>query len=152
LESGKGVVAAPSYTAPSTTRFERGQQADVILKTDNVSELQGLWRSRLAPFGRRLSGEPTPSAPAALVEFDPSWASAAQRRVRGVRLALAGLPDAEAFAYEHIGSTAVPGLRAKPIIDLQIRCCVTIYGRTPPSRADRASGLSRSACATRNGL
>jgi GrpB-like predicted nucleotidyltransferase (UPF0157 family) len=53
--------------------------------------------------------------PIALVDHDPSWHDRflAQRDVlaRLLRPWLAGAP-------EHIGSTAVPGLRAKPIVDI----------------------------------
>ena len=53
--------------------------------------------------------------PIALVDHDPSWHDRflAQRDVlaRLLRPCLAGAP-------EHIGSTAVPGLRAKPIVDI----------------------------------
>ncbi|WP_340538516.1 GrpB family protein [Nocardioides sp. GXZ039] len=51
-----------------------------------------------------------------LVSHDPAWASAyLEHRSR----IMAGLGDA-AIAVEHIGSTSVPGLAAKPIIDILV--------------------------------
>lgn len=54
--------------------------------------------------------------PRQLVSYDPAWplrfeAIAAELRAHG---------DAD-WVVEHIGSTAVPGMRAKPIIDLAVR-------------------------------
>ena len=45
---------------------------------------------------------------------DPSWASAFAAMEAELRLAL----GARVLGIEHIGSTAVPGLAAKPVIDL----------------------------------
>jgi dephospho-CoA kinase len=59
--------------------------------------------------------------PAVIVEYDPAWPIRAERLLAEVRTAFAPLPGADRFAYEHIGSTAVPGLAAKPIVDLQVR-------------------------------
>ena len=49
--------------------------------------------------------------------YDPAWAEAFCHEAARLaqRVADAGLPP---LLFEHIGSTAVPGLEAKPIIDL----------------------------------
>lgn len=54
-----------------------------------------------------------------VVEYDPSWAErfAALRDEYASAMAVAGVPVA---AIEHVGSTSVPGLAAKPIIDCDI--------------------------------
>ena len=54
--------------------------------------------------------------PVHVVEPDPRWAVLAQRYIDEVD---ALLGDQLAGPVPHIGSTAVPGLPAKPIIDLQ---------------------------------
>ncbi len=58
---------------------------------------------------------------AVVVDYQPSWPGRAQVLLNELEAALAPLADADRFVYEHIGSTAVPGLAAKPIIDLQVR-------------------------------
>ena len=58
---------------------------------------------------------------AVVVDYDPSWPDRAQQLLDEVRAALAPLDETDRFVHEHIGSTAVPGLAAKPIIDLQVR-------------------------------
>lgn len=51
-----------------------------------------------------------------IAEYDASWVSQAEDELRRLRDALGEV----AVRLEHIGSTAVPGLAAKPIIDLQV--------------------------------
>lgn len=58
---------------------------------------------------------------AVIVDYEPSWPDRAQRLLAEVQIALAPLGESSSFSYDHIGSTAVPGLAAKPIIDLQVR-------------------------------
>jgi GrpB-like predicted nucleotidyltransferase (UPF0157 family) len=58
--------------------------------------------------------DPEAGQPVALVEYDPAWPerySMLEDKVRGA------LGDA-ALQIEHVGSTSVPGLIAKPIIDI----------------------------------
>lgn len=60
--------------------------------------------------------------PTAVVrDYDPTWPVRAQQLLDQVCSALDGLAESECFRYDHIGSTAVPGLAAKPILDLQVR-------------------------------
>jgi GrpB-like predicted nucleotidyltransferase (UPF0157 family) len=51
-----------------------------------------------------------------IVEPDPRWPAMARRELRRIGDALGDV----ALRLEHIGSTAVPGLAAKPIVDLQV--------------------------------
>jgi GrpB-like predicted nucleotidyltransferase (UPF0157 family) len=51
-----------------------------------------------------------------VVDYDPSWPDRFEALAERVRQAL----GAQALRIEHIGSTAVPGLAAKPIIDILV--------------------------------
>jgi GrpB-like predicted nucleotidyltransferase (UPF0157 family) len=51
-----------------------------------------------------------------IVEPDPAWAGAARAELERLAAALGPV----AVRLEHVGSTAVPGLAAKPILDLQL--------------------------------
>jgi GrpB-like predicted nucleotidyltransferase (UPF0157 family) len=52
-----------------------------------------------------------------VVEADPFWA----RVAGGLTIQLGTALDGLSAAIEHVGSTSVPGLAAKPIIDLAVR-------------------------------
>lgn len=54
--------------------------------------------------------------PVSLSDYDPAWPVEFAREETRLREALAGVLR----SIEHIGSTAVPGLTAKPIVDLMI--------------------------------
>jgi GrpB-like predicted nucleotidyltransferase (UPF0157 family) len=56
-----------------------------------------------------------------VVDYRPSWPDQAQQILGEIKAAFSSLTDSGRFIYDHIGSTAVPGLAAKPIIDLQVR-------------------------------
>ena len=63
------------------------------------------------PFGLGLKASEN-----RLVDFDPLWARAFAEEAARIRSAVGSL----ALSIEHYGSTSVPGLRAKPIVDLLI--------------------------------
>src|SRR6516225_10963516 len=53
-------------------------------------------------------------APITLAEYDPQWPALFDREAARIRAVL----GAAAVRVEHVGSTSVPGLAAKPIIDM----------------------------------
>ena len=59
-----------------------------------------------------------------LLAYDPLWPMMFEAEAERIEAACAGL----AIRLEHIGSTSVPGMSAKPIIDI-------LAGRPPQSRA-----------------
>ena len=62
-------------------------------------------------------GERRPhAAPITLVDYDPVWPSLFEREKRQIQAAL----GATVLHLEHTGSTSVPGLAAKPIIDITL--------------------------------
>jgi GrpB-like predicted nucleotidyltransferase (UPF0157 family) len=61
-----------------------------------------------------------------LVDYDPRWSDVFVREADRIRMALAH----RALQIDHVGSTAVPGLAAKPIIDI-------VFG--VPDSADEAA-------------
>jgi GrpB-like predicted nucleotidyltransferase (UPF0157 family) len=61
-------------------------------------------------------GAQPPVSPIEIVEADPSWPRRYDRLADRIRRAL----DDRVLALEHIGSTSVPGLPAKPIIDIDL--------------------------------
>ena len=55
-------------------------------------------------------------SPVVVVDYDPEWAGRFDAAARDLRRVL----GAVANRVDHIGSTAVPGLAAKPVIDIQV--------------------------------
>jgi GrpB-like predicted nucleotidyltransferase (UPF0157 family) len=58
----------------------------------------------------------SPSDPIRVVAYDPRWPTLFAEQADAIRAELGGV----AARIDYIGSTAVPGLAAKPIVDIQI--------------------------------
>jgi len=67
-------------------------------------------------YGIELFGESSGSRPIELVPPDPEW----PRRFARVRDLIAGALGDTAVRVDHVGSTSVPDLPAKPILDVQV--------------------------------
>jgi dephospho-CoA kinase len=83
-----------------------------------VATIDALWRERLVPFEQNLRTSrraPRRRKPV-LVEPDPRWTMDAARSIDRLHAAIGGM----ALRIDHIGSTSVPGLRAKDLLDIQV--------------------------------
>lgn len=107
--------------AAQATDEQRRAVADVLLDNNGpVGQVENavhrLWDERLVPFEANMrSGTAVRPAPK-VVEHDPAWAAQARRLIAR----LSASCGAAARSVEHVGSTAVPGLPGKDVIDIQI--------------------------------
>ncbi|XVV14699.1 dephospho-CoA kinase [Actinoplanes sp. CA-131856] len=103
---------------------QRRAAADVLLINDgSLGELEKqvdvLVKERLIPYERnvRTGTSARPSRDLHIAEPDPRWPETAERIMARIRHVLRDRP---AITVSHIGSTAVPELPAKDIIDLML--------------------------------
>ena len=73
-----------------------------------------------------------------LVDYAPRWPSMFDAEVERLRTVLTGL-DLGPFRLEHFGSTAIPGITAKPIIDIA-RLKQELQARHPTDREAYTAG------------
>jgi GrpB-like predicted nucleotidyltransferase (UPF0157 family) len=94
-------------------------RCDADAVTDSSAErIDALWERRLVPFEANLrSGRRAPRRQQAdLAGPDPTWPAQAQRLIGRLLFSVAAMIK----RVDHIGSTSVPGLPAKQLIDIQV--------------------------------
>lgn len=112
---------ARARIAAQATVEQRQAVADVWLDNhgsadDLAAAARELWRQRIVPFARNVqAGVPATVAPA-VVPYDETWPEQARRIVARLNTACGH----RTVRVDHIGSTAVPGLDAKDVIDIQV--------------------------------
>ena len=95
--------APARFYVPLVGSIPRGDERDGFeLRSDE--DLQTYRIGRLTPH----------NAPVELAEYDPEWPTLFEREADRIRTVLGGA----ALGIEHVGSTSVPGLAAKPIVDI----------------------------------
>lgn len=110
--------------AAQASDAERRAASDVVLGNDGsrdelVAAVDALWRDRLEPWNDNLVHGRRSRRPdrGAVVDPRADWQARGARIVAKLAAALRGLPVTE---VSHVGSTSVPGLLAKDVIDIQI--------------------------------
>lgn len=93
--------------------------ADVWLDNSGTPDLvsarvDALWADRLVRYESNVRLRRHASGPPIVVPYDPTWPVQADRVAARIRLAAGGR------RVEHIGSTSVPGLAAKDVLDFQL--------------------------------
>lgn len=147
LVGSRGLAAEDAWARVRAQVDDDGRRAaaDVVLDgAGDVGALERqvdvLWQDRLLPFEEHLRlGRRAPRPDhAVLVAPDPTWPAQAARVVARVRRAAGD----RARSVEHVGSTSVPGLPAKDVLDVQV---VVDDLATAGAVADdlRAAGLVR---------
>jgi dephospho-CoA kinase len=112
---------ARARIAAQASDEQRRAVADVWLENsgtqgDLVERARELWYERVLPFAHNLRTQQTVDAPPRLVPADPTWSDQARRIIDRIKTAF----GYRATRVDHIGSTAVPGLDAKDVIDVQV--------------------------------
>ncbi|BBH67018.1 dephospho-CoA kinase [Actinoplanes sp. OR16] len=118
---GMTAAEAAARISAQTDDERRRAAADVIITNDaGLDDLHArvdeLWRDRLTEFERNLrAGRAAVRHEVRISPPDPEWPVRAERLIARIRHGLGADAD-----VRHIGSTSVPGLPAKDIIDLML--------------------------------
>ena len=119
---GMDVEQAARRIAAQADEPRRRAVADVVLDNfGGLAELDEqadrLWRDRLVPYEQHLRRRrAVPSDPILhIVDYDSTWPAQADRLIARIRHFAGAGAD-----VSHIGSTAVPGMPAKDVIDLML--------------------------------
>ncbi len=119
-ERGMSAPDAQARVATQATEAERAAVADVLLdNTGSVAALyeavDALWQDRIAPFADNLAaGRPASRPSVVIVTADLDWPRQFWRLTGRLGHAVGDL------RVDHVGSTSVPGLAAKDVIDVQL--------------------------------
>jgi len=119
---GRGLAEpdARARMAVQLTDEQRAALCDVVLvnhgdRADLATSVDALWTNRLLPFEANVrAGRPAARSGPQLTDPQPRWSA------DGVRLAARVSAAAGGARVDHIGSTAIPGMPGKNVLDLQL--------------------------------
>lgn len=112
---------ARARIAAQATEEQRRRVADVWLDNSGtagrlVEQARELWYQRILPFAHNLATKTPAPESENPVPFDPTWSDQAARITARLNTACGH----RALRIDHIGSTAVAGLDARDVIDVQV--------------------------------
>jgi dephospho-CoA kinase len=100
---------------------QRRAIADVLLDNSGaqgelVEKARDLWYNRVLPLAHNIRTRHVAEHRLELVPYEPTWRDDARRIIARVQTAC----GSKALRVDHIGSTAVEGMDAKDVIDIQV--------------------------------
>jgi dephospho-CoA kinase len=121
IKRGMDEADARARIAAQAPEEQRHAIADVLLDNSGsqdelVEKARDLWSNRVLPLADNVRTRQAVQTKAELVPYDPAWRAAAQRIISRIQMAC----GAKASRVDHIGSTAVEGMDANDVIDIQI--------------------------------
>ena len=125
LTGGRGFRPADARARIAVQVSDRARRAAADAWLDNngtvdalLAQVDALWRDRIVGFNDNLMSGSSSCLPesATVVAYDDRWPATAARLIARVALAL----GERAVDVQHVGSTSVPGLFARDVIDLQV--------------------------------
>lgn len=121
IKRGMDEKDARARIAAQASEEQRRAIADVLIDNSGsqgelVEHARDIWYQRVLPLAHNIRTRETVRNPAGLVRYHPVWADDARRIVNRVKMAC----GARALRVDHIGSTAIEGMDAKDVIDVQV--------------------------------
>jgi len=121
IKRGMGEADARARIKAQAPEDQRRAIADVLLDNSGsqdelVETARGLWRDRVLPLAHNIRTRQCAPRIYRLVHYDPAWPDDARRIINRIQIAC----GAKALRIDHIGSTSVPGMQAKDVIDIQV--------------------------------
>jgi dephospho-CoA kinase len=100
---------------------QRRAIADVLLDNsasqgELVEKARDLWYNRVLPLAHNIRTRRCAQYDYKVLPYDSTWPEQAQRIIKRIQTAC----GAKALRVDHIGSTAVPGMDGKDVIDIQV--------------------------------
>ena len=121
IKRGMDEADARARIKAQASEEQRRAIADVLLDNSGsqeqlVKKARDVWYTRVLPLADNIRTRRVAERNPALVPYRPQWPDDAQRVIKRLQTAC----GAKALRVDHIGSTAVPGLDAKDVIDIQV--------------------------------
>jgi dephospho-CoA kinase len=121
IKRGMGEADARARIKSQAPEDQRRAIADVLLdnsgsQSELVEKARDLWYTRVLPLAHNIRTRDVAEQRLELVPYDPTWPDDARRIIKRIQMAC----GEKALRVDHIGSTAVEGMDAKDVIDIQV--------------------------------
>jgi dephospho-CoA kinase len=121
IQRGMDEADARTRISAQAPEEQRRAIADVLLDNSGsqdelVEKACDLWRNRVLPLADNIRTRHVAEHKLELVPYKPAWRDDARRIIARIQIACGD----KALRVDHVGSTAVEGMDAKDVIDIQV--------------------------------